>query len=180
MKQQKKNGKKETVMFVSTPYKAREDEVFVDAMVDIGDGTTDRVWERRKKSELKEGERPIPCIICGEPAVQLDHCYPNENHGNRCERHRRSLIDEELYDTLGVGLEVCKDHYMMLQMVSQMRYCRKWLGGKFGADMTQKARTLFRQIDMACSAAWQFMGEQWPDEQFGPSGEAESKAEAGK
>lgn len=111
------------VLFAHSPFRiSNADEVFVLCEADIGNGEKDTVWVRRKKDELKPDEAPIKCIIegCNEPAYQIDHCCPMEMHETRCLKHRRSHIDEELYNQLGIAKVVCADHYEMLRLRSGM------------------------------------------------------------
>ena len=160
------NKPKKTILFAAVPFKCEDDEVFVE----LHPSNTEMAfeYERKKQSELTPGDEVIKCIICGKPASQIDHHFPWEIHDNRCKQHRHSLIDECVYDQYGCGVEVCKDHYRVLSLVSSMTSVADWLmkhpENPDAEPLRQKMIAFKQELD-------RFMAKQWPEELFGPKKE---------
>ena len=48
----------------------------------------DFTWERMTKAQAKRQKKTIiPCFMCKNPAVSLDHLYPYHQEMNRCAKH---------------------------------------------------------------------------------------------
>lgn len=154
---------KEPILFAAVPFKCEDDEVFVELHPSNTEMGFD--YERKKQSELTPDDEVIKCIICGKPASQIDHHFPWEIHDNRCKQHRHSLIDEYVYDQYGCGVEVCKDHYRVLSLVSSMTSVADWLmkhpENPDAEPLRQKKIAFKQELD-------KFMAKQWPAELFGP------------
>lgn len=75
-----KTGKQPDGKFVNKPYGAADDEVFVKS-------DSDRGWQRESHAKaVANCDQIILCSLCRDrPAKTLDHSYPWNADGNRCE-----------------------------------------------------------------------------------------------
>ena len=159
------------LVFGTFPYEADDDKVFVDmeGARDIGDGTRewDKWFEEKPISAITPNDKVIKCIICGEPARQIDHHYPYDGLDNRCERHRKSLVDIGVYEEFGIGIEVCKEHHRMLNLRSSIGAAMTWI-----RDNDSRDCEMFKALDKAYWMLEKYMAHKWPDETLGPKEEA--------
>lgn len=145
----------------------REDECFV---MDYPHQmmATDKIPMKKKRSDLADADNYIRCVICHEPATQLDHLFPNDTMDNRCSKHAKSLIDPCAWEDYGTAVEVCKDHYSFLVLKDKMEACIDWIEK---SDMHLMENVLRDKLIEACRQLNFFMMAKWPDEQMGPKKE---------
>ncbi len=176
----KERGKDESVVFGTFPYEADEGKVFVKSKIDVGDGVEDDWFEEKAVGDLRPDDEAIGCVVCGEPAVQVDHLYPDEKFHDRCERHRNSLLDERAYNDLGIGVEVCGEHHSMLNDLSHVERCLKSVEAFLARQDALKkegraiggynefrgfSRDLCAVLGLAANQLRSYMKARWPGEQ---------------
>lgn len=141
----------------------REDECFVmdyprQIMV------TDKIPMKKKRSDLADADNYIRCVICHEPATQLDHLFPNDTMDNRCSKHAKSLIDPCAWEDCGTAVEVCKDHYSFLVLKDKINERLDWLNEN---DKSVTGKILFKILVNALKQLDGYMNITWPSEQMG-------------
>lgn len=143
----------------------REDECFV---MDYPHQmmATDKIPMKRKRSDLADADNYIRCVICHEPATQLDHLFPNDTMDNRCSKHAKSLIDPCAWSDYGTAVEVCKEHYGMLVLKDKINERLDWLNEN---DKSVTGKILFKILVNALKQLDGYMNITWPDEQMGPA-----------
>ena len=143
----------------------REDECFV---MDYPHQmmATDKIPMKKKRSDLADADNYIRCVICHEPATQLDHLFPNDTMDNRCSKHAKSLIDPCAWEDYGTAVEVCKEHYSFLVLKDQINERLDWLNEN---DKSVTGKILFKILVNALKQLDGYMNITWPDEQMGPA-----------
>ena len=145
----------------------REDECFV---MDYPHQmmATDKIPMKKKRSDLTDADNYIRCVICHEPATQLDHLFPNDTMDNRCSKHAKSLIDPCAWEGYGTAVEVGKEHYSFLVLKDKINERLDWLNKQDGCCgeiiLYDKLRAAWYQLD-------HYMKVKWPSEQMGPKKE---------
>ena len=145
----------------------REDECFV---MDYPHQmmATDKIPMKKKRSDLADADNYIRCVICHEPATQLDHLFPNDTMDNRCSKHAKSLIDPCAWEDYGTAVEVCKDHYGMLVLRAHIEKQLDWL---MKQDMLLDENILRDKLLDTLRHLDYYMKAKWPKEQMGPKKE---------
>lgn len=148
----------------------REDECFV---MDYPHQmmATDKIPMKRKRCDLTDADNYIRCVICHEPATQLDHLFPNDTMDNRCSKHAKSLIDPCAWEDYGTAVEVCKEHYSFLALKDKINERLDWLNEN---DKSVTGKILFKILANALKQLDGYMNITWPAEQMGPFKEDEA------
>lgn len=129
---------------------------------------TDKIPMKRKRSDLADADNYIRCVICHEPATQLDHLFPSDTMDNRCSKHARSLIDPCAWEEYGVAIEVCKEHYDMSLMRERLSDRLDWLDKN---DRSVIGNVLRDKLVAALKELDSYMKTTWPSERMGPKKE---------
>lgn len=157
---------KVTRVFAHNRFKADDGMVFVEEEITDRDGVSDTWRTEKPMAELKPDDKVARCVVCGEYAKYIDHCWPFETHGNRCEEHRNSRINEDVFNETGKGIEVCEVHYEVLSLMRKMRHVLNLLEsrnahtGMAGMFPSPVEKTIIFALD----ALERLEPKEWPDE----------------
>lgn len=123
---------------------------------------------RRKRSDLADSDEYLRCVICHEPATVIDCHFPHDTMHNRCTKHHASFIDPVAWDETGVAVEVCREHWDMLNVRHSIDDRIDWLDKNdrsvTGIELRGKLVETLKALDY-------YMKATWPGEQMGPKKE---------
>ena len=133
---------------------------------------TEKIPVKKKRSEVTEQDDVVRCVICHEPATQLDHLFPVDTMDNRCTKHARSLIDPCAWENYGTAVEVCQEHYDFLGLKDKIEDRLDWLDKN---DKSVTGNALRDKLVAALKELDSYMKTTWPSERMGTRKEEEAK-----
>lgn len=113
---------------------------------------------KKKRSEVADSDEVVKCIICHEPATQLDSLFPSDTMDNRCSKHAKSQIDPCAWSDYGVAVEVCTEHYDFLITKVKIEGDIDFLDNEdksvTGKALRDKLVATLKELDYYMKATW--------------------------